>query len=171
MLVMRLMGCGCSNSEASCHLRACINFFHPAWTEGEDFEIPMEQVFKDCRRGLGPFNQILAALKAARCKRIVQLCHGGSSIDATDTFCVGVVIENHDDTSKSVVLAAPALPKGKTNVLEFACVVRLFQRGEEKLVFVQEDLQKKGVDLKKIDWPDPKGCSLAKICSVACRAR
>jgi hypothetical protein len=100
----------------------------------------MEQVFNDCRRDLGPFNQILAALKVARCKRIVQLCHDGSSIDATDTLCVGVVIENHDDTSESVVLAASALPKGKTTVLEFACVVGVFQRGEEKPVFVQEEL-------------------------------
>jgi hypothetical protein len=109
-------------------------------------------------------NQILAAYKVARCKRIVQLCHDGSSIDAVDTFCVGVVIENDDGTTESVVLAASAVPKGKTTVLEFACVVGVLKRGEEKLVLVEEALVVNGLELSDIDWwCDPKGCSLSKM--------
>jgi hypothetical protein len=164
MLVMRLMGCGCSNTEASTHLRVCINFFHPDWKEGLDFEIPLDKFFDDCRRDLSPLNQILAAYKVARCKRIVQLCHDGSSIDAVDTFCVGVVIENDEGPSESVVLAASAVPKGKTTALEFACVVRVFKRGQEKLELVEQALVNNGVDLSEVDWwTDPKGCSLSKM--------
>ena len=121
--------------------------------------------------------ETLAAIKVAKCDRIIQLGSDGSSLRGTDTYTVNLKLftrvdgggrvlgtgEDVDFVHEDVCLSASALPKGKTSEEEADCTELLFERGREKIRLLREQLEADNRDPDALGIPKPEGCTLAKL--------
>ena len=145
--------------------------------EGKDYRVPELSFLKDMRRDIQPMSETLAALKVARCERIVQLGSDGSSLGGTDTFTVNLKLfarrdgggrrlrtgEDVNFFHEDVCLSASALPVGKSSDQDADSTELLFERGREKIRLLRAQMVADGRSPDALGIPKPEECTLAKL--------
>ena len=76
-------------------------------------EVPETTFIKNLRRDMRIVEELNAALRIAKCKRIIQLIHDGSSLNAQSTFSIFCRIEMKDGTIEDIFLTPSAIVEGK----------------------------------------------------------
>jgi len=128
-LLMSCVGNCSSVYQARTMVRFVIKHACGWMKEGTDFEVPELNFLKNARRDIQPLTETLAAIKVAKCDRIIQLGSDGSSLRGTDTYTVNLKLftrvdgggrvlgtgEGVEFAHEDVCLSASALPQGKTS--------------------------------------------------------
>jgi hypothetical protein len=132
----------------------------------ECFDIPSETYMNKVRVAAGFAEDVFNGLRIGNCSQILQLCHDGSALDGTDTFCIGVVIKNCDITVEKLVLSSSMLPRGKSSQEEYEGILTVFQRMSDKVSRLRTFMLGKGMDPDDYGVCQPLDCSLAKTLST-----
>jgi hypothetical protein len=132
----------------------------------ECFDIPSETYMNKVRVAAGFAEDVFNGLRIGNSSQILQLCHDGSALDGTDTFCIGVVIKNSDTTVEKLVLSSSMLPKGKSSQEEYDGILTVFQRMSDKVSRLRTFMLGKGMDPDDYGVCQPLDCSLAKTLST-----
>jgi len=114
------------------------------------------------RQELGWMQEVLNAFELAASPHIRQINHDGGSIVELETVCFSVIItdtDNKDD--RLLVLAAAALPEGKTAASTVAALEYIFHRHKEKASLFLGYLEHNEIDTTK--FSSPEGITLKKL--------
>jgi hypothetical protein len=118
--------------------------------------------FTRLRQRVGWMQEIVNASFLADCNNIRQLGHDGGSIAEADTLCVSAIItDENNDEPRHLVLAASALPAGKSAVATVKNIEGLFTRHREKYVLFLQYCVDHNIDVSQ--FPSPDGITLKKM--------
>ena len=113
------------------------------------------------RHSLGWMQEIINATLLAGCANIRQLGHDGGSISEVETLCVSTIITDiNNENPRTLILAASALPSGKTAVATVDTIEYLIERQKNKYRLFLDYCEEIGVNVK--DFPQCEEISLKK---------
>jgi hypothetical protein len=106
--------------------------------------------------------EIINATFLAGCANIRQLGHDGGSISEVETLCVSTIITDmNNENPRTSILAASALPSGKTAAATVETIEYLIERHKNKYRLFLDYCEEIGVNVK--DFPQCEEISLKKM--------